>query len=859
MNQNPSQPLTNSSVGEQSETKRQKDNSPSHIVAIGASAGGLEALQALFDSMPFDLGLAYIVVQHLSPDYISLMDELLTKHTRMAIHLAEEGVALERDTIYLIPAGKLMRIAEGQIYLSDLPPDNRINMPINELFRSVAEDAQNRSIGIILSGTGSDGSRGLVQMKEMGAMIITQSPEEAQFDGMPLSAIDTGCVDFVLPVNQIPTHIQKYISHPLRRHRSNQFLHHFSENLELLESVLNLIREKTELDFKAYKESTVSRRIVHRMSINGKASLKDYHQFLLDNPEEIEQVKRDLLIGVTQFFRDHEVWDVLRADVVIPLVKSSTPGDPIRIWCVGCSTGEEAYTMALLFAECCETLGVTRHIKIFASDIDQAAVAFGATGIYPTTIATEVPVNLLSKYFIQQPDGHYQVTKELRSMVVFATHNIIQDPPFSNMHLVSCRNTLIYLQAQAQQKALAFFHFSLRLDGALLLGSAESPGNFNNYFDIIDSKLRIYRKTKDLRIPVTSIHTGGVRQHRYQPRAIPRYIEESAKIDARRRMPNTPIGQKVIFDHFVPPTMVVNHKLQLIYSYGDCSIFTAKLKPGLVTNDVADVLIPDIASQALSAAHQVIREKRSILLKNVYRCQLEGENTATLWSLKCFPIQEKDSVQTYTAISFLQESKTNTADIEYDIDQQAQQRISELDKALVECQRMYREVMEELDSTSEELQSSNEELMAANEELQSTNEELQSVNEELYTVNSEHQQKIAELTEANNDFENLLKTTRIAVLFLDSNLNIRRYTHALRQYVNIMDFDINRSFKDLSLKYEFDGLHAKIEKANTEAGSYSQLYVLDDNTEVEVSVTPYTIGQKHRGVVVSMRDLSQDE
>lgn len=830
------------------------NDSPSHIVAIGASAGGLEALEILFDALPDDLGCSYVLVQHLSPDFKSMMDELLKKHTNMPTHQATEGETLLANTVYLIPAGKLMRVTDGKIYLSELPPDNRINLPINEFFRTLAEDSQNKAVGIILSGTGSDGCRGIQAMKEAGSMVISQDPEEAQFNGMPQNAINTGSVDFVLKVAEMPGYIKNFISHPLTATTTDQFKFHLSQNTGLLEQILKLIQKQTDLDFKAYKESTVSRRIEHRMSINNKLSLQEYWEYLQENENEIELVKQDLLIGVTQFFRDPELWEKLRVEVIKPLVLEATPKDPIRVWTTGCSTGEEAYTIAMLFDSTIKELGLERQVKVFASDIDQTAVAYAANGIYPTGISNEVPSNYLSNYFYTLADGNYQVTKELRSLVVLATHNVIQDPPFSNMDLVSCRNCLIYLQTPAQQKALAFFHFALKKNGYMVLGSAESPGNFSNYFHTIDSKLRIYQKTQDLRIPVSSITSQGIRRGGYEPKTIPQYIERINKRTVKPR--NRLIGIKTLQERFLPPTFIIDSKLQLIYSYGDTSFLTTKLKAGEVTNDIADILVPELTSHVLSAAHQVIRENNGILMESVFN-QTDTNGELKSYSLNCFSFNEEDEAEKYIAISFVENasSKVLTGDLVYTPEEQTQQRILELDSSLVECQRMYREALEDLDTTSEELQSSNEELMAANEELQSTNEELQSVNEELYTVNSEYQQKIVELTDTNNDLENLLTATELAVLFLDSELRIRRYTRPLTNFLNIMDFDLNRPFMDLSLKFDFDGLHQLIHSVNDGGGPVHEVIDISEESQIEISISPYTIGKDNNGVVVSMREL----
>jgi len=825
---------------------------PKYIVGIGASAGGLEALQELFNELPPDLGVAYVIVQHLSPDFKSMMDELLSKNTSMAVHQAEEGEELKADTVFLIPAGKLMRIAEGKIYLSDLPPDNRINLPINELFRTLAEDAQNRAIGIILSGTGSDGSRGVLSLKEMGAMVIAQDPNEAKFDGMPLNAINTGSVDFVLNIGEIPDQIKRFIQHPLATEKHGKFRDHLSKNSKILDDIIGLIHKRTELDFKAYKESTVSRRIEHRMSINSKHTLFEYWEYLNSSPEEVDLVKQDLLIGVTQFFRDGELWDYLYETVVKPIVLETSPKDRIRVWCAGCSTGEEAYSYAMLFAEAMEELQIERQVTVFASDIDQSAIAFAANGVYPSSISSEVPVEYLAKHFNLQSDNSYQVSKTLRNMVVFATHNLIQDPPFSNMNLVSCRNTLIYLQVSAQQKVMAFFHFALKVTGTLVLGSAESPGSFSVYFDSVEPKKRIYKKTRDIKVPSSNIDTTSFRARQYSPKAVASFINTSNK-RITKELKSTAIGHQAVTDEYLPPTIITNEKLRVVYSYGDTDSFTSKLRPGSVTNDLSDILTDNLSSVAISAAHQVLREKTPVVMKDVH--VKDDEN----WSLRCFHFTENGPDNSYLAISFIPPGaeQTKQFDVVYQRGDQSEKRIEELDNALIECQKLYREALEDLDSTSEELQSSNEELMAANEELQSTNEELQSVNEELYTVNSEYQVKITELTDINSDLENLMTATRLAVLFLTSDLKIRRFTNALKQYVNIIDFDLDRDFRDLSFKKPLDGLDMLVDQVNTGTEKVvSKVFSSSENDEkLEVTITQYSTRDSVKGVIMSIVQL----
>ena len=820
-----------------------------HVVCIGASAGGLETLQGLFDNMPTDLGCAYIIVQHLSPDFKSLMGELIGKHTKMTVKSAEDGEHLAANIIYLMPPGKIMRVVERRIYLSDVAPDTRVSLPINELFRSVAEDTKRYCVGIILSGTGSDGSRGVQAMKDAGSMVIAQNPDEATFDGMPKSAIDTGAVDLVLNVADIPERLKQFFSHPLNDAGKSAFLDLLSSSQGVLQNILNHIQEYGDLDISAYKESVIARRLEHRLSTNGLTNLDDYLQFLKENPEEVLLIKQDLLIGVTQFFRDPEVWQELSQKVLTTLLTSREEDQTIRVWCAGCSTGEEPYTVAILFLEKMAELGIERNVKIFASDIDHSAISFAANGVYPDSISSEIPIHILNRYFIKLSNGSFQVIKQLRSLVVFATHNIIQDPPFSNMDIVSCRNTMIYLSAKTQQRTLAFFHFALRMGGHLVLGSAETPGQYSHYYLTVDSKCRIYSKRKDFRVPISTLASRDLRAPQsFKPRSVPAYISRSTESASRSSTQNNqPIAYDGIVEEFIPPSLVVNERHDIVYVYKDISLFTQKMGSGHVSTSLSKLLQDEVSGLIISLCHEVMRTKKKVLLQEC----IERDNQ--IWSIQCALCTDSTTEEDLLIISFLAPSGPIPAGgggVIYGPDQTDSRRITELDNSLLDFQTRYQEAMAELANTREELQSSNEELMAANEELQSTNEELQSVNEELYTVNSEYQEKITELTEINNDLENLIQSTNFAVLILGRSLEIRRFTSAIHQFVNILDVDIGRDVRDLRFKGEFEGLLKNIEEANNKATETTREFSLGGK-KVSVQIVPYRDGGQTRGVVVT--------
>ena len=537
---------------------------PRHFVAIGASAGGLEAIEAFFTHMPADSGLAFIVIQHLSPDYKSLMVELLSKKTAMAVHRAEDGMRVRPDNVYLIPPKKNLRIFHGKLLLSEQDHVRGINLPIDVFMRSLAEDQGEKAIGVILSGTGSDGMRGVRTIKENGGMVMVQDEESAKFDGMPKAAQSTGLADFVLPPDQMPVQLLAFVKHPCvaMPERSEVLL----SDEDRLSHLFSILRERCKIDFTYYKQSTVTRRIERRMTINQVSSLQEYVAFLQHHPAEANALYKELLIGVTSFFRDPEVWDRLVQGPLRELL-AAEDGRQIRFWVPACSTGEEAYTLAILVRECLEELGLARDVKIFATDIDQDAIHYAATGSYPESIAADVSNRLLSKYFFRREEN-FQISRTIREMVVFAKHNLIKDPPFTKISLVSCRNVLIYLQPVLQRRVLDAFAFSLFQGGLLVLGTSETSGEMADQWETLDTKLKLYRakghgrhlRESDPGTPATDTRArdlrgrfSSLRKSLRQPdeeRILERFVESLAP-------------------DYIPLALVVNEQLELLHVLGD--------------------------------------------------------------------------------------------------------------------------------------------------------------------------------------------------------------------------------------------------------------------------------------------------
>jgi len=759
-------------------------NSNQIVVGIGASAGGLEALQDFFKNMPLKTGLAFVVIQHLSPDYRSLMDELLARETSIPIQIAADGMPVLPDNIYLIPPRKNISIFHDKLYLEDQEPKKRLNLPVDIFFRSLAVEKTKNAIGIILSGTGSDGTLGTRAIKEAGGMIMVQDEKSAKFDGMPRSSISTGLVDYVLDADKMPEELVSFIKHPLVKQKKT-LDGELLENLDTLTKIILILRDHGGIDFSFYKENTIIRRLERRVSINRYQTLEEYLEFLKDSDKEKETLQRELLIGVTRFFRDTEAFDSLKKKVFPGLLKKKS----IRVWSAACSTGEEAYSLAIMINEYLEKNAVNADVKIFATDIDRYAIEYAGRGFYPDSVVSDMDPGLLVKYFIRKENG-YQISESIRKTVVFATHNLLKDSPFSRIDLLVCRNLFIYFKPDIQAKVLGMFYYSLSSDGALFMGNSETIGDMAGAFECLDTKWKIFR-FKDGYKPLIS-------------KVLP--IIKSPFISHERAFPS-----KVILDDglkferlldftlasFLPPSVIIDGADNIIHIINDVSLFL-QLQPGRFSQNIFDNLNHDISLFVSSLLRKLRREGETSALENLIDLKGFEYKKVTLQGRKI-----GNDRSTYYVISFIVE-KTEVAVVKTEKislvpDGRFHEKITELEKELQFTKESLQATVEELETSNEELQSSNEELIASNEELQSTNEELQSVNEELYTVNTEYQSKIEELTRLNNDVNNLLRNTEVGALYLDRNLCIRKITPIVSRITNIMETDIGRPVYHISL------------------------------------------------------------
>jgi two-component system CheB/CheR fusion protein len=827
---------------------------PLYYVGIGASAGGLEAIDEFFTNMPADSGLGFIVIQHLSPDYKSLMVELLSKKTSMPVHRAEEGLTVLPNNVYLIPPKKNLTIFHGKLLLTEQDHGRGINLPIDVFLRSLAEDQAERAVAIILSGTGSDGMRGVRTVKENGGMVMVQDEESAKFDGMPRAAISTGLPDFVLPPAQMPKQLLAFITRPYATMatRSETLL----SDEDGLARIFALLRERCKVDFTYYKPSTVTRRIERRMTVNQTNTISDYVIYLNSYPGEITTLFRELLIGVTSFFRDPGAFDRLLKDV-LPDLLTRTEGRELRFWCAACSTGEEAYSLAIAIRECMETLGTQRDIKIFATDIDKDAIHYAATGSYPESVAADLSPRYLGKYFHKR-DESFQVSRSIREMVVFAQHNLLKDPPFTNIDLISCRNVLIYLQPNLQRKVLDFFNFSLNPAGVLFLGTSETTGDAAEFYEMIDSKFKIYLSKGKARYTPDPSHVLSVTDTRAREiKDRYAYVRRAMRTSEDDRALERFCDALTI--DLIPLAIIVNDRMEPIHILGDTEGYF-RIPSGRPVNDITKMAVKELAIPLSTGIQKVFRQGVEMRFSNI---AISDSGNPKVVDMRIRPLASKKGQDSLVAVMITQRRKEDNEEIgqspnTYDISKEAEQRMKDLELELQFTKENLQATIEELETSNEELQATNEELLASNEELQSTNEELQSTNEELFTVNAEYHSKIIELTELHNDVDNLLSTTHVGKMILDENLEIRRFSTEAASIFKLLDTDVGRPITHIQ--------HAIIGVDPVDLIRQSQSSSKLVTAEVRTSdgrwffmrIIPYAVGPKvFSGTVVTITDISE--
>ncbi|MEZ4598586.1 MAG: chemotaxis protein CheB [Syntrophotaleaceae bacterium] len=765
---------------------------PSFVVAIGASAGGLAALEQFFDHMPSDSGLAFVVIQHLSPDFKSLMDDLLARHTKMAIHRVTDGIPLEKNSIYLIPPKSRMTVSVGQLYLESLEQGQQHpDLPIDVFFRSLAKEFGKQAIAVVMSGTGSDGTRGLVNIHDAGGLVLVQSIDSAQFDGMPRSAFATGKCHMMLEPSMMPRLIQEYCAAP----DNDRFkvLQEFpvDDDSGEYQQVFAVLRSQFNLDFSRYKPPTVGRRIQRRMEFLKIGNPNKYAAYLASDINELDSLYRDLLIGVTEFFRDPKYFERLREQALKKAFEDRHHDEEFRAWTAGCATGEEAYSLAILLSELAEEHEWRGNITIFATDVHRSSLDVASLGVYGDQCLKNVSPERLERFFIQRPDGKYQVIQDIRKMIVFAPHNLINDPPFTRMDLICCRNLLIYLQPEIQEKVLALFHFALKLNATLFLGSSEGLGKIAGEFETVDSPGKIFRKIRDVKIALEmnmepsrkfmTLPNLGISTHRM-----------TVSLD-RQLMHD----YDILLEEYMPPGILVDENRRILHCFGDVTKLLRQ-PHGRYENDLLDLVHESLKIPLSTALHRAAQNCAKVTARHAIRLGAQDKKTHDL-RVECINDNKTKSVHYFVSVSPAVPEKPS-AHIEQEICDIPQkeipdylnQRIVELEMELQITKENLQTTIEELQTSNEELQTTNEELMASNEELQSTNEELHSVNEELYTVNAEFELKNKELKQLNQDHENLLTSIEIGTVYIDKDLLIRKFNPAIVKIFKLLPQDIGR-------------------------------------------------------------------
>ena len=788
------------------------------IVGIGASAGGLAAFEAFFSGLPADRdpAMAFVLVQHLAPEHKSLLAELIGRCTRLPVVEVTDGMAVQANCVYIIPPGHDMAFLNGTLQLLDPSAARGQRLPIDFFFRSLAQDQHERAIGIVLSGTASDGTLGVRAIKAEGGMVMVQNPESTEYDGMPRSAIATGLVDYVLPPAEMPAQLMAYAVHAFGKPRQPASAP-AAKSDSTLKKIFILLRAQTGHDFSQYKPNTILRRIERRMAVHQIDAIERYLRYLQQTPAEVELLFSDMLIGVTQFFRDPEAFKALEGEVIPKIFAGrAAAGDVIRVWATGCSTGEEAYSIAMLLQEGMEAAKQSHTLQVFATDIDRRAIAAARAALYPASIAADLSPERLARFFVAQPGGSgYRVHKSLRDALVFSEQDVIKDPPFSRLDLISCRNLLIYLGSELQRKLIPLFHYALKPRGILFLGTSEGIGDFAELFSVLDRKAKLYQRKDALQSlprPLMSRVTTPLN-------AVNATLTGAAsKTAAPARLPLRELAEQALLQHLAPTAALVTERGDILYLHGRTGMY---LEPAPGETSVANIL--KMAREGLRqdlymALHQAAASQQSVRAADL-NVRTNGHFTRVNLSvcpLAAGPASESNDssaanpgldpplylvvIEPVPVCAVPPVAAADRADSQsVGVESESAALIAALRDELRAKDDYLQSTHEELESSNEELKSSNEEMQSVNEELQSTNEEmetskeeLQSVNEELATVNAELNTKVADLTRLNNDMNNLLAGTGIATVFVDHQLRILRFTPSASAIINLILSDVGR-------------------------------------------------------------------
>ncbi|NTV70275.1 MAG: PAS domain-containing protein [Azonexaceae bacterium] len=825
------------------------------IIGIGASAGGLEALEQFLGGVPINSGMAFVVVQHLDPNRHGMLPELLQRVTTMVVKQAGNRMRVKPNCVYVIPPNKDLSILHDTLYLLDPVAARGLRLPINSFLSSLADDRRERAIGIVLSGMGSDGTQGLLAISEHGGLSLVQDPATAKFDAMPRSAIDARLADIVAPPGDMARLILDRLRHPPPLLENETLLAPESEaKNSAFEKICILLRAQTGHDFSLYKKSTIYRRIERRMGVHRHGGIADYVAFLQTNPQEVDLLFKELLIGVTSFFRDPAAWAYLQEEVLPKMIRAKTHDNMLRAWVAGCSSGEEAYTLAMIFREAMDHAKPANRIElqIFATDLDPDAIAKARQGCYPSSIAADVSPERLERFFVED-NGRFRICQEIRQMVVFAPHNVTMDPPFTRLDILTCRNLMIYLGADLQKRLLPLFHYSLKPGGTLFLGSAESIGNFAELFSPLEAKARIYRREEAKQRAIDVDFPTRHSDNSPNPTLITPPTMPPANLQT--------LADQLLLQKFSPAAVLTNADGDVLFINGRTGKY---LEPaaGKANWNIHAMAREGLRQELMLALPKALRTAEAVVVKNM---TIEDSGETQCLDLTVFPIEEPAPLRGMAMIVFADVVAAKPEPKRSSRKQLADARVAELEQALHKAREEVQRIREEMQSSHEELKSANEELQSTNEELQSTNEELttskeemQSLNEELQTVNAELQSKVDEWSATSNDMKNLLNSTDIATVFLDNMLHVRRFTSQATQIFKFIQSDIGRPLADIVHKLDYLELQNDARNVLRTLAFCEKQITSNDGCWYTVRIMPYrTLENVIDGVVITFIDISE--
>ena len=832
------------------------------IVGLGGSAGALQAFEQFFQHLPPDSGAAFVVVMHLAPDQDSALDQVFQRFTTMPVCEAADGLKARPNHVYVIPPDRDMSILHGTLLLFQPTQARGKRLPIDFFFQSLAKDARERAICIICSGMGSDGTIGLKMVMENFGMVMVQSPETAEFDAMPRSAIATEFVDYVLPADQLPGRLLEYLRQPLPNRARPVPPESASRPAHALQKIFILIRAQTGHDFSFYKRNTVFRRIERRMNAHQIREFTHYVRYLQENSAEVEALFRELLIGVTKFFRDPEAFTALRTNL-LPLLRQKPADSVIRVWAPGCSTGEEAYSLAMTLLECLDHVDPARYLKIqiFATDINAAGIDFARAGLYPANITADLSAERLARFFVRQDEGSYQISKEVRGVVIFAVHNLTKDAPFTKLDVLCCRNLLIYLSAELQKNLLPIFHYALNPNGLLFLGPSENLTGYHELFASQDLKWKISRRN-DTSASISRLANFPFALSHQQTTA-PGLLLPMTSSSPRKSGPFAALVQKLLLRAYTPPAVVINAKGEILFVNGRTGRYLEPA-PGLGGLNIFDMAREELNYEISAAVHKASTSRQTVVSERV---KVKTDAGYQLLRLSVRYLDEPSQLAGLLLVSFEDQPtpkrvRTSKTALATDLTRDAV--VAALEKELQYTKHRLQTTIEEMESSLEELKSTNEELQSANEELQSTNEEamtnkeeMQSLNEELMTLNMQYLSKTEELSQAANDMKNLLDATEIATVFLDNDMVIKRFTPSMTRIMHLQTADVGRPITHFASNLHYDTLEQDVRQVLDRLTSVETTIQTTTDEWYAMRILPYrTLDNYISGAVITFTEIS---